>query len=55
MGSDDLFHKAKKARDLARKAGRRKGKERVLIVCEGAKTEPNYTPLTSEPENPWGI
>lgn len=44
MGSDDLYHKrkAKKARELSRKASRRKGRERVLIVCEDGKTEPNY-------------
>lgn len=44
MGSDDLYHKrkAKKARELARRAGQRKARDRVLIVCEGAKTEPNY-------------
>lgn len=44
MGSDSLFHKrkAKATGDLARKTGRRKSGDRVLIVCEGAKTEPNY-------------
>ncbi|HEB79648.1 MAG TPA: RloB domain-containing protein [Rhodospirillales bacterium] len=46
MGSDDLFHKrkakAKTARDLARKSGNREARERVLIVCEGEKTEPYY-------------
>lgn len=44
MGSDDLFHKrrARKAEELARaKATRTQGK-RVLIVCEGEKTEPLY-------------
>ena len=44
MGSDDLFHKrkAKRAGELARRAGWRKARDRVLIVCEGEKTEPNY-------------
>jgi hypothetical protein len=44
MGTDDLFHK-KKAR-LAESHRREKAKrvpyERVLIVCEGKKTEPHY-------------
>jgi len=30
------------ARDLARKQARRSTYDRVLIVCEGTKTEPNY-------------
>jgi len=44
VGSDDLFHKirVKTARDLARKKEKRASYERVLIVCEGEKTEPNY-------------
>ncbi|MBR9690545.1 RloB domain-containing protein [Candidatus Woesearchaeota archaeon] len=44
MGSDDLFHKrkARRAQDLARRKARRASYDRVLIVCEGAKTEPNY-------------
>ncbi|MFQ2604484.1 RloB family protein [Aeromonas caviae] len=44
MGSDDLFHKkkAKKAKELARKKSKRESYDRVLIVCEGEKTEPNY-------------
>ena len=46
MGSDDFFKRAKQVRDLAqykRKVGN-KGPEkpRILIVCEGGKTEPNY-------------
>jgi len=44
MGSENLFHrqKAKKIEDLARKKARREGYAKVLIVCEGEKTEPNY-------------
>lgn len=44
MGSENLFHKrkAKSARELARKKESRASYERVLIVCEGSKTEPNY-------------
>ncbi len=44
MGTDDLHHKrkAKMARDLARKRASRAPYERVLIVCEGRKTEPYY-------------
>lgn len=41
MGSDNLHHH-KKAKDFSRKKQRRKSYERVLIVCEGSKTEPNY-------------
>ncbi|WP_338809498.1 RloB family protein [Neisseria leonii] len=44
MGSDDL-HKKRKARTLKqkqRKIGIRKSYDRVLIVCEGHKTEPLY-------------
>jgi hypothetical protein len=44
MGSEDLHHKrkAKKADKLARKKEKRASYEKVLIVCEGSKTEPNY-------------
>jgi hypothetical protein len=44
MGSDDYFHKrkAKLVRDLKRKQAKRATYEKVLIVCEGEKTEPNY-------------
>lgn len=44
MGSDDLHHKrkAKKAKDLQRKKSRRSSYDKILIVCEGEKTEPNY-------------
>jgi len=44
MGSDDLFRKrkARKAELLRREIARRDPYERVLIVCEGEKTEPNY-------------
>ena len=44
MGSDDLFHKRKERRasSLLRTKARRAPYDRVLIVCEGAKTEPNY-------------
>lgn len=44
MGSDDLFHKrkAKNNRELARKNGKRAVYDKVLIVCEGSKTEPYY-------------
>ncbi|MGL4860854.1 MAG: RloB family protein [Enterobacteriaceae bacterium] len=44
MGSEDLFHKrkAKTARGLQRKKARRAAYEKLLIVCEGEKTEPNY-------------
>lgn len=44
MGSDDLFHKrkARSAKQLERKQARRDSYDRVLIVCEGAKTEPHY-------------
>lgn len=44
MGSDDLFkkHKAKKTEDLKRRQAKQAPYDRVLIVCEGEKTEPNY-------------
>jgi len=44
MGSDDLFHKrkARKAEDTVRKKSKRQPYDRVLIVCEGEKTEPIY-------------
>ena len=44
MGSKDLFHKrkAKASADLGRKKAKRSLYDKVLIVCEGEKTEPNY-------------
>lgn len=44
MGTDDLFHKrkARQASDLKRRKEQRAPYDRVLIVCEGEKTEPNY-------------
>jgi hypothetical protein len=44
MGTDELFHKrkARKAESHRRKKAMRAPYERVLIVCEGMKTEPNY-------------
>ncbi len=44
MGSEDLFHK-RKARGVAklqREKHEREQNKRVLIVCEGTKTEPYY-------------
>lgn len=44
MGSDDLFHKrkAKSAQNLVRQKAKHAPYARVLIVCEGSKTESNY-------------
>lgn len=44
MGTDDLFHKrkAKKASELTRRKAQRAPYAKVLIVCEGEKTEPHY-------------
>lgn len=44
MGSDDLFHKrkARRSKYLKRRKARREPYDRVLIVCEGEKTEPVY-------------
>jgi len=44
MGTDNLFHKrkAKVSEGLARRKSRRDSYDKVLIVCEGEKTEPNY-------------
>ncbi|MBN4079239.1 RloB domain-containing protein [Beggiatoa alba] len=41
MGADKLFH-LRRARKLARRKPRRAPYDKVLIVCEGKKTEPNY-------------
>ncbi len=41
MGTDNLFHK-RKARKNQRKTAYRQEYDKVLIVCEGEKTEPNY-------------
>ena len=42
--ADQLFkkRKAKKAAELARKQAARDSYDKVLIVCEGCKTKPNY-------------
>lgn len=44
MGTDNLFHrrKAKDANALKRRAPVRASYDKVLIVCEGEKTEPMY-------------
>lgn len=44
MGTDNLHHKhkARRAVDVARHKAKRSPYDRVLIVCEGEKTEPNY-------------
>lgn len=44
MGNDDIYHKNKsrKAKSFLRKKADRDQYKRVLIVCEGQKTEPNY-------------
>ena len=44
MGTDNLFHKrkAKNAKRLQRRAATRDQYAKVLIVCEGEKTEPYY-------------
>lgn len=44
MGSDHLFHKrkVKAANSLERRKAKRSSYDKVLIVCEGEKTEPNY-------------
>jgi len=44
MGTDNLFHKrkAKSAKGLQRRTARRDPYAKVLIVCEGEKTEPRY-------------
>ena len=44
MGSDNLHHKrkAKAERELKRRKSRRDSYEKILTVCEGEKTEPNY-------------
>ncbi|MCF6300553.1 MAG: RloB family protein [Proteobacteria bacterium] len=41
MGTDNLFHK-RKAKRFNRRKPFRPEYEKVLIVCEGGKTEPNY-------------
>ncbi len=44
MGTDNLFHKrkAKNSKELQRRASRRDPYKKILIVCEGEKTEPKY-------------
>jgi hypothetical protein len=44
MGTDNLFHKrrAKSAKGLQRRTAKRDAYDKVLIVCEGEKTEPHY-------------
>lgn len=44
MGSEDLFHKrkARGIKELSRKKSSRDAYEKVLIVCEGSKTERYY-------------
>lgn len=44
MGSDNLHHrrKAKATKELKRRKSRRSSYDKILIVCEGEKTEPNY-------------
>lgn len=44
MGTDNFFHrrKAKDAKALKRRGPVRDTYDKVLIVCEGEKTEPNY-------------
>ena len=44
MGSDDLFHKrkARSSAELKRKNSQKKPYAKILIVCEGEKTEPLY-------------
>lgn len=44
MGSDNLHHKrkAKRDKDVGRKKASRAPYQKVLIVCEGGKTEPLY-------------
>lgn len=44
MGSDNLHHKrkARRAQDLVRRQSSRESYDRVLVVCEGSKTEPKY-------------
>jgi len=41
MGKDNQ-PKTRQAADLARKSGKRASYDRILIVCEGSKTEPLY-------------
>ncbi|AFI03525.1 RloB family protein [Helicobacter cetorum] len=42
MGSDELFKKRRARKQESRKNPSQEQKSRVLIVCEGEKTEPNY-------------
>lgn len=44
MGTDNLFHKrkAKGTRELKREKHKRAPYDKVLIVTEGKKTEPEY-------------
>ena len=59
MGTDNLFKKRKSSKTLQRKVGNRgKPKDRILIVCEGEQTEPNYFksfPVSSAHVEPIGV
>ena len=42
MGADHQAKHRQDGRSLRRKAASRKSADRVLIICEGSKTEPQY-------------
>ena len=42
MGKDDQPKHRQAARELRRRTAQRQPADRLLIVCEGAKTEPLY-------------
>lgn len=44
MGSDDIFKKRRSSaeKNYKRRTSFRDPRERLLIVCEGSKTEPRY-------------
>ena len=42
MGTDNLFKKAKRAKERRKRIKEREKIDSILILCEGKKTEPNY-------------
>lgn len=42
MGTDDLFKKAKRQKEVRKRNNKKQLLDNILILCEGEKTEPNY-------------
>lgn len=42
MGNDQIFNKVKAAREKRKNENRGRTRDKILIICEGEKTEPHY-------------